>query len=104
MREVGLGHRLRHRPTQMSGGEQQRVAIARALVGEPQVLLADEPTGNLDTRTGDEVMTILEQLNAERGVAIVLVTHEADVARRARRQLHVRDGQIESDSETLDSA
>jgi putative ABC transport system ATP-binding protein len=103
LREVGLGHRLRHRPTQMSGGEQQRVAIARALVGEPQVLLADEPTGNLDTRTGDEVMTILEQLNAERDVAIVLVTHEADIARRARRQLHVRDGQIESDS-ALDSA
>jgi putative ABC transport system ATP-binding protein len=98
LRGVGLGHRLRHRPTQMSGGEQQRVAIARALVGEPQVLFADEPTGNLDTRTGDEVMTILERLNDERGVAVVLVTHEADVARRARRQLHVRDGLIESDT------
>jgi putative ABC transport system ATP-binding protein len=103
LRAVGLGHRLRHRPTQMSGGEQQRVAIARALVGEPKVLLADEPTGNLDTRTGDEVMTILEQLNAERDVAIVLVTHEADIAQRARRQLHVRDGLIESDS-ALDRA
>jgi putative ABC transport system ATP-binding protein len=98
LRAVGLGHRMRHRPTQLSGGEQQRVAIARALVGEPQVLLADEPTGNLDTRTGDEVMTILERLNDERGVAVVLVTHEADVARRARRQLHVRDGLIESDT------
>jgi putative ABC transport system ATP-binding protein len=98
LRAVGLGHRLRHRPTQLSGGEQQRVAIARALVGEPRVLLADEPTGNLDTRTGDEVMTILEHLNVERGVAVVLVTHEADVARRARRQLHVRDGLIESDT------
>jgi putative ABC transport system ATP-binding protein len=98
LRAVGLGHRLRHRPTQMSGGEQQRVAIARALVGEPQVLFADEPTGNLDTRTGDEVMTILERLNDERGVAVVLVTHEADVARRAHRQLHVRDGLIESDT------
>ncbi len=98
LRAVGLGHRLRHRPTQMSGGEQQRVAIARALVGEPQVLLADEPTGNLDTRTGGEVMTILEQLNAERRVAVVLVTHEVEVARRARRQLHVRDGLIESDT------
>jgi putative ABC transport system ATP-binding protein len=100
LRAVGLGHRLRHRPAQMSGGEQQRVAIARALVGEPHVLLADEPTGNLDTRTGDEVMTILERLNDERGVAVVLVTHEADVARRARRQLHVRDGLIESDTAT----
>jgi putative ABC transport system ATP-binding protein len=98
LRAVGLGHRLRHRPTQMSGGEQQRVAIARALVGEPQVLLADEPTGNLDTRTGAEVMSILERLNDERGVAVVLVTHEADVAGRARRQVHVRDGLIESDS------
>jgi putative ABC transport system ATP-binding protein len=98
LRGVGLGHRMRHRPAQLSGGEQQRVAIARALVGEPQVLLADEPTGNLDTRTGDEVMTILERLNDERGVAVVLVTHEADVARRARRQLHVRDGLIESDT------
>jgi putative ABC transport system ATP-binding protein len=103
LRAVGLGHRLRHRPTQMSGGEQQRVAIARALVGEPRVLLADEPTGNLDTRTGDEVMTILERLNVERGVAVVLVTHEADVARRARRRLHVRDGLIESDT-ALDPA
>jgi putative ABC transport system ATP-binding protein len=103
LRAVGLGHRLRHRPTQMSGGEQQRVAIARALVGEPRVLLADEPTGNLDTRTGDEVMTILERLNVERGVAVVLVTHEADVARRSRRQLHVRDGLIESDT-ALDPA
>jgi putative ABC transport system ATP-binding protein len=100
LRAVGLGHRMRHRPTQMSGGEQQRVAIARALVGEPHVLLADEPTGNLDTRTGDEVMTILERLNDEREVAVVLVTHEANVAARARRQLHVRDGLIESDTES----
>ena len=97
LREVGLGHRLRHRPTQMSGGEQQRVAIARAGGGAAGAARR-RADGNLDTRTGDEVMTILEQLNAERDVAIVLVTHEADIARRARRQLHVRDGQIESDS------
>jgi putative ABC transport system ATP-binding protein len=95
---VGLGHRLDHRPSQLSGGEQQRVAIARALVGEPQVVLADEPTGNLDTKTGDEVMELLERLNGERGVAIVLVTHEPEVAARARRQIHVRDGLVEHDT------
>jgi putative ABC transport system ATP-binding protein len=95
---VGLGSRLDHRPSQLSGGEQQRVAIARALVGEPQLLLADEPTGNLDTRTGREVMDILEQLNRERQVAVVLVTHDPEVADRAHRQIHVRDGLIESDS------
>ncbi|GAB3882819.1 ABC transporter ATP-binding protein [Microbispora bryophytorum subsp. camponoti] len=94
---VGLGHRLTHRPSQMSGGEQQRVAIARALVGDPRVLLADEPTGNLDTRNGEEVMGLLERLN-EGGVAVVLVTHDAEVAARARRRIHVRDGRIERDT------
>jgi putative ABC transport system ATP-binding protein len=95
---VGLGHRLDHRPGQLSGGEQQRVAIARALVGDPQVVLADEPTGNLDTRTGHEVMDLLERLNAERNVAVVLVTHEPEIAGRARRQIHIRDGLIERDT------
>jgi putative ABC transport system ATP-binding protein len=92
---VNLGHRIGHKPTQMSGGEQQRVAIARALIGEPAVLLADEPTGNLDTVNGDEVMAILEHLNKERGVAVVLVTHEAEIAARAHRIIRMRDGLIE---------
>jgi len=95
---VHLGHRLGHRPTQLSGGEQQRVAIARALVGEPRVLLADEPTGNLDTANGEEVMAILERLNRERGVAVVLVTHEAEIAARARRLIRIRDGVVVEDT------
>ena len=94
---VGLGDRKGHKATELSGGEQQRVAIARALVGEPQLLLADEPTGNLDTRTGGEVMDTLEQLNAERGVAVVLVTHDQDIAVRTGRQVYFRDGLIERD-------
>ena len=101
---VGLGHRLGHRPSQMSGGEQQRVALARALVGEPAILLADEPTGNLDTRSGAEVMDILDRLNADHGVAVVLVTHDAEVAARARREIHLRDGLVESDEPTSGSA
>jgi putative ABC transport system ATP-binding protein len=98
---VGMGHRLTHAPNQLSGGEQQRVAIARALVGEPEVILADEPTGNLDTRRGTEVIELLERLNAERGVALVVVTHDLELAARARRRIRMRDGLVES---TVDSS
>jgi len=91
---VGLAHRMYHRPNQLSGGEQQRVAIARALVTETEVLLADEPTGNLDTATGQAVLALLEELNVERGVALILVTHDREVAGRARRQIAMRDGVI----------
>jgi putative ABC transport system ATP-binding protein len=93
---VGLGHRADHYPSQLSGGQQQRVAIARALVNGPSILLADEPTGSLDSRTSVEIMAVFQELN-ERGLTIVLVTHEPDVAQFARRKVVFRDGRIKSD-------
>lgn len=98
---VGLGHRVEHRPGTLSGGERQRVAIARAIVNEPAVLLADEPTGNLDTSTSDGVMETLDSLNRD-GVTVVVITHDLDVAEKFPRQVKVRDGRIESDLATSD--
>jgi lipoprotein-releasing system ATP-binding protein len=96
LKEVGLGARLQHKPGELSGGEQQRVAVARAIVGKPELLLADEPTGNLDSKTGVEIMALFARLH-ESGNTIVLVTHEADVAAHAHRTIHIRDGQVEKD-------
>jgi putative ABC transport system ATP-binding protein len=97
LRSVGLGERLDHHPNQLSGGQQQRVAIARALVNDPKLLLADEPTGNLDTRTSIEVMDIFQRLNREHGLTIVLVTHERDIAEYGTRIVAFRDGVVRSD-------
>ena len=91
---VGLGSRRNHLPSQLSGGQQQRVAIARALAGEPRFLLADEPTGNLDSATGDEIMEMLTRLNQDHGRTIIMVTHEPEVAEQAKRQIYMKDGVI----------
>jgi len=94
-RKVGLSERLDHKPTELSGGQMQRVAIARALSNDPAILLADEPTGNLDTATGEQILDLLCELN-QAGKTIIMVTHEADIAKRAKKRLHMRDGRVEA--------
>ena len=103
LQEVGLGDRVTHKPNELSGGQRQRVAIARALVNRPSIILADEPTGNLDSRTGDEIMDLFDRLH-ERGNTIILVTHEEEIAARAARVVRMRDGGIESDLSAEDDS
>jgi putative ABC transport system ATP-binding protein len=100
---VGLGHRLDHRPNQLSGGQRQRVAVARALACKPRLILADEPTGALDTRTGQEILALLLELHAEANLTLVLVTHDPNVASVAHRQIEVRDGLVVSDTRSSDA-
>jgi ABC-type lipoprotein export system ATPase subunit len=104
LEQVGLGDRMGHHPGQLSGGQQQRVAIARALVNQPAILMADEPTGNLDSRTSKEIIETLRELNAASGITIILVTHDQDVARHAKRWLVLHDGEIVKDTNDFQQA
>jgi putative ABC transport system ATP-binding protein len=97
---VGLGDRMGHRPDELSGGQQQRVAVARALVTEPSIIMADEPTGNLDTRSGNEVLRIFQQLNGK-GITVIFVTHDPEIAAYSQRVIHIRDGLLEKDEALL---
>jgi putative ABC transport system ATP-binding protein len=102
LKATGLAERAEHHPSQLSGGQQQRVAIARALVNEPAIILADEPTGNLDSQTSTEIMSLLQTLNAQRGITIILVTHEPDIAQYARRVIVFKDGLVVEDRPVMD--
>jgi ABC-type lipoprotein export system ATPase subunit len=104
LRRVGLGNRVDHRPQQLSGGQQQRVAIARALINRPPILLCDEPTGNLDTSTSREIITLFRDLNAKEGLTVILVTHDLEIARRAKRALVLIDGEVVLDTPDFDLA
>ena len=95
LESVGLGDRISHKPSELSGGQQQRVAIARALINKPAIIMADEPTGNLDTKSGNEILELLLQLNREHGTTLIIVTHDPDIAANSQRIIHIRDGVVE---------